>query len=141
MTHLPSKEDFDFCSSVESCNLPASAFNHHAHLRLAYVYLSKHTTETAYGMMRNTLLNFLECRGIDKAKYHDTMTRAWILAVRHFMENTPDSESSASFIEKNSILLDTKIMLTHYSPEVFFSNEARATFLEPNLDPIPIYFA
>jgi hypothetical protein len=139
MTHLLSKEDHDFHSRVESCNFPASAFNHQAHLRLAYIYLSEHPTETAYQMMRNTLLNFLECHGLDKSKYHETMTRAWMMAVRHFMKNTPDSESSASFMDKNPMLLDTKIMLTHYSAEVLFSNEARATFLGPNLDPIPSY--
>ncbi len=31
------------------------------------------------------------------------------------------------------------IMLTHYSAEVLFSDEARAKFVEPNLDPIPEY--
>jgi len=28
-------------------------------------------------------------------------------------------------------------MLTHYSAELLFSPEARAGFVEPNLDPIP----
>jgi hypothetical protein len=36
-------------------------------------------------------------------------------------------------------VLDTKIMLTHYSAEVLFSPEARALFVEPDLDPIPRY--
>lgn len=139
MTHLLSKDDHDFRLKVETCNFPAEIFNHRAHIRLAYVYLSEHATDTAYHAMRNTLLNFLECHGIERSKYHETITRAWIMAVRHFMENTPDSESSASFIDKNPILLDTKIMLTHYSAEVLFSDEARATFLEPDLDPIPTY--
>jgi hypothetical protein len=37
----------------------------------------------------------------------------------------------------NPILLDSKIMLTHYSAEVLFSPEARARFVEPNLESIP----
>ena len=33
-----------------------------------------------------TLHAFLACHGITPAKYHETITRAWILAVRHFMD-------------------------------------------------------
>jgi hypothetical protein len=36
-------------------------------------------------------------------------------------------------------LLDSRIMMMHYSTDVLFSQEARAWFLEPNLDPIPRY--
>jgi hypothetical protein len=56
-----------------------------------------------------------------------------------FHGNTLSSESSDVFIEKNPRMLDSKIMMTHYSAEVLFSDEARAKFVEPNLDPIPEY--
>jgi len=39
------------------------------------------------------------------------------------------------------VLLDSKIMLTHYSAELLFSDQARAEFVEPNLDPIPRHHA
>lgn len=65
------------------------------------------------------------------------MTKAWVLAVRHFMESSPDAESADAFIEANPLLLDSKIMLTHYSAEVLFSPTARAEFVEPNQSPIP----
>jgi hypothetical protein len=65
------------------------------------------------------------------------MTRAWILAVRHFMGISPAADSAASFIASNPSLLDSRIMLTHYSTEVLFSLEARARFVEPNLELIP----
>jgi len=66
-----------------------------------------------------------------------TLTRAWILAVRHFMESSPSSPSGDAFITRNPALLDSKIMLTHYSANVLFSEEARARFVEPDLDRIP----
>jgi hypothetical protein len=34
-------------------------------------------------------------------------------------------------------LLDSKIMLTHYSASVLDSADARASFVAPDLDPIP----
>ena len=89
--------------------------------------------------MRSALLGFIAHNNIPVAKYHETLTRAWILAVRHFMAISPVADSAADFIERNPMLLDSKIMLTHYSAEVLFSPEARARFVEPNLDAIPRY--
>ncbi len=137
MKHRSSADDQKFRMEFETCSFPPAQFNHRAHIRLAYVYLSEHDADTALQLMRGALLAFIKHHGIDVSKYHETMTRAWILAVQHFMENTPDSESSEVFIEKNPRMLDPKIMMTHYSAEVLFSDEARARFVEPNLDPIP----
>lgn len=139
MPHKLSMEDREFCVQFESFKVPPAEFDHRAHLRLAYVYLTEHDSETAYRMMRNALQSFLEYNGVDVSKYHDTMTRAWILAVRHFMELTASDESADSFIEQHPEMLDAKIMMTHYSAELLFSDEARAKFVEPDLDPIPRY--
>lgn len=139
MKHLSNVEDHNFRRDVETCKFPPAGFNHRAHIRLAYVYLTAYDTDTAHQLMRSALLAFLEHHGIDVSKYHETITRAWIMAVRHFMENTPSSESSDNFIEKNPRMLDSKIMMEHYSAEVLFSDKARAKFVEPNLDPIPEY--
>ena len=59
--------------------------------------------------------------------------------MRHFMEITAQSISAESFIDTNPKMLDSKIMMTHYSAEVLFSDEARASFVEPDLEPIPRY--
>ena len=133
------EDDIEFKNQMESCEFPASEFNHRAHLRLAYIYLSKTNTEKSSDLMRDTLNRFLIYNGVDLSKYHATLTKAWILAVHHFMNKTGDSSSADEFINKNTEMLDTKIMMTHYSAEVLFSDEARAAFLQPNLDPIPRY--
>src|SRR5215470_2953789 len=135
-SHELSQDDRNFRSAFEACTVTPSQFNHEAHVRLAYVYLVEGDVESAVQRMRDSLLNFLEHHGIPRAKFHETMTRAWVLAVRHFM-NRSTSTSFAAFIAKNPELLDSKIMLTHYSASVLFSPDARATFVEPDLDPIP----
>jgi hypothetical protein len=55
------------------------------------------------------------------------------------MEISSDCASSEIFIENNPVILDSKIMMTHYSTELLFSDEARARFVEPDLSPIPRY--
>jgi hypothetical protein len=132
-----SAADRTFRTEFEGCRFPPGEFGHRAHVRLAYVYLAEHDPDAAHQLMRDALLAFLRHHGVDVSKYHETMTRAWVLAVRHFMETSPGSESSEAFVEGNPRLLDSKVMLTHYSAEVLFSEEARSRFLEPDLSPIP----
>jgi hypothetical protein len=135
--HRLSDDDRDFRQRFEDCRISPGEFNHRAHVRLVYLYLCAHTVETAYARMRDALHAFLRCNDVDPAKYHDTLTRAWIMAVRHFMEKATPAASADEFIDANTELLDAKIMLTHYSAEHLFSADARRSFVEPDLDPIP----
>jgi hypothetical protein len=137
MPHTVSAADRIFRSDFEEGRVIPAQFDHRAHVRLAYVYLTEGGVDAASDTMRNALSAFLERHGIDPAKYHETLTRSWILAVRHFMERTPATSSADEFIAANPMLLDSKIMLTHYSASLLFSAEARAQFVEPDLDAIP----
>ena len=138
--HQLSAQDSKFRTAFEACSVAPSEFNHEAHVRLAYIYLVEGDTDSAVRKMRESLLAFLQHNGIPPGKFHETLTRAWVLAVRHFMDisgNKSGSVSAADFIARNPELLDSKIMLTHYSASVLFSADARESFVEPDLDPIP----
>lgn len=139
MKHRSSTDDTDFRAAFESGGVLPEQLDHRAHVRLAYVYLVEHEAEEAGARMRSGLQAFLQHHGITPAKYHETLTRAWILAVRHFMERSPGASSAADFMVANPDLLDSRIMLTHYSASVLFSAEARASFVEPDSSPIPRY--
>jgi hypothetical protein len=135
--HELSSDDRRFRAEFEACRFAPEDFTHRAHVHLAYTYLAENDTDTAAALMQTALMGFLQHHGIPASKYHETLTRAWILAVRHFMELSPGASSGDAFISHNPILLDSRIMLTHYSADVLFSDEARARFVEPNLDTIP----
>jgi hypothetical protein len=138
MKYSISKDDLTFKDQVESCQFPVADFDHRAHIRLAYIYLSGNSTDRSVQLMRDALLQLLKHAGIDPSqKYHETLTEAWILAVHHFMNSTDSAESADEFIDKNKEMLDSKIMMTHYSANVLFSDAARKAFVEPDLDPIP----
>jgi hypothetical protein len=137
MRHAPSSEDRDFLNAFEACRVAPESFDHAAHVRLAYIYLCECPVDSAALRMREALLAFLAQHGIGSGKYHETITRAWIMAVAHFMNESVPCESAAAFMARNSRLLDSKIMLRHYSAEVLFSPEARQAFVQPNVQPIP----
>lgn len=137
MTHQLSLEDRTFREDIEAGRLAPDAFNHRAHVRLAYVLLAEHEVDAAIALMRSALRSFIARHGIPASKYHETLTRAWILAVHHFMAGAADADSADHFIDRNPRLLDAKLMLSHYSAEVLFGPEARAGFVEPDLEQIP----
>ena len=137
MTHELSPDDTAFRLAFEEGRVTPDAFSHRGHVRLAYVYLVESDTDTACARMREALRGFIQRWEIPPAKYHETLTRAWILAVRHFMERSPQTPDADAFITANPMLLDTQIMMTHYSAALLFSPEARGEFVEPDVSPIP----
>lgn len=132
-----SESDHRFREEFELGRITPAQFDHRAHVRLAYIFLAGQEPEVATASMRLALLNFLAHHGIDPAKYHETMTRAWIFAVQHFMHRSGASSSADEFIDNNPRLLDAKIMMTHYSAGLLFSPAARAQFVKPDLQEIP----
>jgi|SRR5882672_5375268 len=141
LKHDLSQSDREFRAAFEAGACAPANFPHRAHVQLAYVYLAGSDVDLALERMRAALVSFLSHHGIPASKFHATLTRAWILAVHHFMHRSPEAASADDFIGRNPLLLDSRIMLTHYSADLLFSEEARARFVEPNLDPIPRHAA
>ena len=137
MNHQLSEADRTFREDFTLGRVTPAQFDHRAHVRLAYILLADAGIDAAADRMRAELLAFIARNGVDPEQYHETITRAWILAVRHFMDRMSSSGSADEFIDANPILLDRKVMLTHYSAELLFSSDARARFVEPDLQRIP----
>jgi hypothetical protein len=137
MIHRASSSDAEFASAFEACSIPAQDFDHAAHVRLAYTYLCRDPADVAADRMKQSLLRFLAHLGIGDGKYHETLTRGWILAVAHFMDESSPCESAADFLAANPRLLDSRILLEHYSAEALFAPAARQSFVRPDRREIP----
>jgi len=139
MNHQISHEDFEYLLLFERCKLKPERFHHREHIKIAYILLTMFSVEEALVRLKSDLIAYLDFIRVDKSKYHKTMTCAWLLAVNHFMHMSHPAASSDEFIELNDILLNKDIMYTHYSQALLESKEARISFVQPDLDPIPRY--
>ncbi|MDF1720410.1 MAG: hypothetical protein P1U65_07040 [Minwuia sp.] len=139
--HKASAADIRFRDDFAAFRIDPAEFRHRQHIRLAYVCLVNHGPDAATAHVRDTITALLHHIGVDPAaKYHETMTRAWVLAVDHFMHRDATPATSAdAFIDANPRLLDKDIMLTHYAHETLFSDNARAGFVAPDRAPIPLH--
>ena len=137
MRHRVSADDWDFLRKFDSCEVKPAEFDHRAHLKLAYILLAMHGVDHAGDRFREALQAFIKRNGIDEAKYHETLTQAWLLAVSHFMDRAGETKSAEEFVAASPVLLDPKVILTHYSRTLIESDRARKRFVQPDLDPIP----
>ena len=71
---------------LESCTTAKDDFPHRKHLAVAVWYLREGTVEQAFDRMRSSLLRFLDHHGIDRGKYKEELTRAWINLVQSELE-------------------------------------------------------
>ena len=129
--------DRKFLEAFESCALSPEEFRHRDHVRLAYIYLSLSDADAALTTLREGLHRFLAHLGAPSSKYHETVTRAWLLAVEHFMREAGPTESFEKFAAASPRLFAEGAMETHYTRELLWSDAARQQFIAPDLQPIP----
>lgn len=139
MNHKLSRIDQAFANSFFSGELKPGDFHHKEHIHLAYIHLTKHPLNDAYHHIKKSLRTYLMQHVGEASNYHETLTYAWILAVHHFMKESNTTRGFNHFIQQHPILLDKEIIYSHYSKPLIESDIARFAFLEPDLNPIPIY--
>jgi hypothetical protein len=86
--------------------------------------------------MRDTLRQFAAAAGKPQ-KYHETITLFWVhlLSRAHAASH---GERLEEIVHANPQLLEKNFPLAYYSAERLFSNEARTSWVEPDLKPLSI---
>jgi hypothetical protein len=124
--------DHEFIRRFESDEL--DDLSHRDHIRLAFAYARRGGVAAAVEGARG-IRRFAEARGAFR-KYHDTMTVAWARVVgRLAVDSAP--LPFAEFLEAHPELLRRDLLSAHYSEGLLFSEPARASFVEPDLAPLP----
>lgn len=132
--------DDELLHAFESCSLPFEAWNHRAHLRVAYLYLCADDLDGALHRMRAGIHRFNAAHRVPIAPdrgYHETMTRAWLHLIWLTLTERGPGESSEAFLDRESQLCAKRALLFFYSRDRIMSPEARAEFVAPDLAPLP----
>lgn len=132
--------DDELLSAFENCSLPCEQWTHRAHVRVAYLYASRHQLESAIGRMRAGLKAYNKATStpetIDRG-YHETITRAFMRLIFAVQQQSGPHSSSDAFCETHPELLTKTVLLTCYSRERIMTWEAKREFLDPDLQPLP----
>ncbi|HYC58353.1 MAG TPA: hypothetical protein VEK79_02190 [Thermoanaerobaculia bacterium] len=121
--------DRDFISAFESCTLPADAFDHREHVRLAWLYLREAPLLAALPRFITSLKRYATSLGAS-GKYHETITYAFMFLIHERMSRA-DATTFAEFAGENPDLFGP-ILERYYRRETLASERARATFVMPD---------
>jgi len=124
-------------AAFESCTLPRSEWNHHAHLIVALWYLTRYSDAEAVNKVRSRIQSYNSANGIETtidSGYHETITLFWIKLVRRYLSSTERSNSILDIANKLiNIYGDKCLPLQYYSRDRLMSWEARISWVEPDL--------
>jgi len=124
----------------EDQSLPRDAWNHRAHLKVAYLYLTRFQFDESLRRMRAGVRAYNAAHGIVETPtggYHDTITCAWMQLVHVTLQQFGPADSADAFFDSQSQLNSQRTLLLFYSRDLLMSAEARATFVAPDLAPLP----
>jgi len=129
--------DVELTRALERGEVANEDFHHVSHLHVAWVYLAESpSVQQAANKMRDTLRRFAAAAGKPQ-KYHETITLFWV----HLLSRARAAgggERLEEIVHANPQLLEKNFPLAYYSAERLFSNEARTSWVEPNLKPLSI---
>jgi hypothetical protein len=122
--------------------LPKSEWTHHAHLRAGLWHLLRYPDDVALALLRERIRAFNESTGVANTEtggYHETITRFYLCVIRVFLDSAdvarPPDELARELIERRG---EHGLVLRHYSRGLLFSPEARRSWAEPDLLPLPV---
>jgi hypothetical protein len=129
-------DDSEFLRLFHDGALTGDEFRHRGHLRLAWLVLSRHPRDVAERIVASEIRRFAVANGASN-RYHDTLTRFWVRLVSHAMESASEARSIDQLLSKFPFLLDKGLPYRHWRAETFNSDRTRASWVEPDLVPLP----
>jgi hypothetical protein len=129
--------DVELTRALERGGIANENFHHVSHLHVAWVYLAESSSvQQAANKMHRTLRRFVAAAGKPQ-KYHETITLFWVhLLSRAYAAS--GGERLEEIVRANPQMLEKNFPLAYYSAERLFSDEARISWVEPDLKPLSI---
>ena len=124
--------DEDFRTAFEAGTLDPAVFDHRAHLRMGWIYVTAHPLGEAITRFSHALRHFTQVVGAE-AKYHETITVFFLLLIG---EKQAHGQFTAfdEFLEANPDLTATEpsVLSVYYRGETLASEHARRHYVLPD---------
>ena len=126
--------DAAFARAFEAGAVRPEDFDHVAHLRVAWVYLTEAgSAAAALPRIREAIQRFAAAAGAAQ-KYHETITVVWMRVLEEAGADVPRPCELSELLRERPDLGDKNLPLKHYSRERLFSDAARERYVPPDLE-------
>lgn len=133
--------DDEFIEAFEACALRKEEWTHAAHVRMAWIFLSRDADfDAALTRIRTGIPRLNASFGTAPDKYHDTITIAYAALIRERIERDAAIQTWPEFAQAFPEMLDwsSPLPLRHYTRDRLFSRPAYEAYIEPDIAPLPI---
>jgi hypothetical protein len=125
-----------------ACTLPKLEWTHRAHLRVGLWHALRYPVGDAIDRLRDAIRTFNESVGgvnSETAGYHETITRAYLHLIAHFVQNNESTRPIDELVERMiEHIGDKDHLMLYYSRELLMSPLARREWVEPDLRELPV---
>ncbi|MCA8993879.1 MAG: hypothetical protein KDA88_17975 [Planctomycetaceae bacterium] len=122
-----------------AASISEEQWTHRAHVRVGYLFVSRYGFTEALTRMRDGIQALNRALGTPEAidrGYHETITRAFLHLISAAKANWT-GESSNGFCDAHPELMAKRVLLDYYSRDCIMSAEAKAEFVDPDIQPLP----
>jgi len=133
-------DDAAFIDAFEKGTLPFGEWCHGAHIRMAWIYVTRHGLEGALPRARGGIQAYNRANHVVDAPtsgYHETITQAWLRVVHATIRGQDPCATSLEFLEAQPHLRVRTLLRVFYSKARIMSPEAKAAFVAPDLGALP----
>ncbi len=137
--HIMEADD-TFLTAFEDGSFPFAEWRHRAHIKVAYLYLTRFDFTTARERVRAGIQTYNRAHKVPEGPdrgYHDTVTVAWMHLVHVTLQQHGGAATADAFLDAHPELLEKKVLRFFYSASRITSPEAKARFIEPDLTNFP----
>ena len=126
-----------FLGEFESGSLPKREWSHATHLGVATCYLLSYPDDEVLRRLRTRIRFLNDCHGtlnsVDSG-YHETLTRFWLVVLRHFLNTLPKETPRIVAVEQVILAFGERKNLysAYYSFDVVKSHAARRSWVPPD---------
>lgn len=135
--------DDAFLRDLETCAIDLERWSHRSHVRMAWLYLSRHGYDEGLRRIRDGI-NALNASHGDKIPkdqldrgYHETLTVCWARIIDGVIRQWGAEADFDAFATTHLHLLQRTLTRLAYSRARMMTWEAKRAFVEPDLLPLP----
>lgn len=135
--------DDEHLQALETLTLPIEQWNHRAHVRVAFTYLSRHPFDEALRRMPAGVKAYNAHHRVPETEtrgYNETTTHAFlhlILATMNAYGTLYPMADADTFCDTHPQLMSPQVLRLFYSPGRRMHPLAKTQFIEPDLAPLP----
>lgn len=116
----------------------AHKWMHRAHLRMAWNYIRELGADAAEPVIKETIRTHFQKNPNKNHAYHETITSFYIALVSAAVRSNQEGQGDFfSLVEKYPELLDTSTIEQYYSADKLYTEDAKHSFMKPDLKPLP----